>query len=158
MEGYRCSHHAFFKSLKLLRFLQSFGGSSDVMIAIFDTPMPPNNFQYSFRIRFFTFSAGDAINKLFIRYLSSSFVYEFTFYRKRLPHIRKIKISIKFLCRPNLPGFDTSMISGYYINKFRFPFLILKKRSALGEMRFFQTGITQFLPVCKNAMVFLTLP
>ena len=25
-------------------------------------------------------------------------------------------------------------------------------------MKFFQTGIIQFLPVCKNAMLFLTLP
>ena len=32
------------------------------------------------------------------------------------------------------------------------------KTSALGDMRFSRTGITQFLPVCKNAMLFLPLP
>src|SRR5437899_9267238 len=81
----------------------------DHVVATLDHPMPPVDLEHALRAGFFPRAAGEAVRN-FQRALAALFVRAVPLDDERLAHMRKIEITVQFRGRPDLAGFDASVV------------------------------------------------
>src|SRR5207253_2825798 len=90
----------------------------DHVVATLDHPMPPVDLEHALRAGFFPRAAGEAVRN-FQRALAALFVRAVPLDDERLAHMRKIEITVQFRGRPDLAGFDASVVWRGVLDKMR---------------------------------------
>src|SRR5207249_821972 len=90
----------------------------DHVVATLDHPMPPVDLEHALRAGFFPRAAGEAVRN-FQRALAALFVRAVPLDDERFAHMRKIEITVQFRGRPDLAGFDASVVWRGVLDKMR---------------------------------------
>ncbi len=90
----------------------------DHVVATLDHPMPTVDLEHALRAGLFPRAAGEAVRN-FPRALAALFVRAVPLDDERLAHMRKIEITVQFRGRPDLAGFDASVVWRGMLDKMR---------------------------------------
>ena len=90
----------------------------DHVVATLDGQVPPVDLEHTLRAGLLRRAAGETVSD-FQRTLAALFVRAVPLDDERLAHVRKIEITVQFRGRPDLTGFDTSVVCRGMLDKMR---------------------------------------